>query len=207
MAKAISLFMNQIWGVDPWGGSLYPHKKQFCYSHVHKTLSRIDYFLIDNYLFPAVSNVEYTTIVTSDHAPLVLDLLFALLQKTHPPWRLNCTPLNDDRFRETISKVIDDLLITNNSNLTSPSLFWETLKAVVRGEIISYSARTNKMKKLKWEKLIESISELDRRLLVSPSPKLDKERQNLQMSYNLLSTQEIFLWTLWEGRTSSSTPD
>ena len=37
---------------------------------------------------------------------------------------------------------------------------------------------------------MESIAELDKKLSVSPSPELDKERQNLQMDYNLLSTQE-----------------
>lgn len=37
---------------------------------------------------------------------------------------------------------------------------------------------------------MESITELDGKLSVSPSPELDKERQNLQMNYNLLSTQK-----------------
>ena len=37
---------------------------------------------------------------------------------------------------------------------------------------------------------MESIAELDKKLSVSPSPELGKERQNLQMDYNLLSTQE-----------------
>lgn len=37
---------------------------------------------------------------------------------------------------------------------------------------------------------MESIAELDKKLSVSPSPELDKDRQNLQMNYNLLSTQE-----------------
>ena len=51
---------------------------------------------------------------------------------------------------------------------------------VVRGEIIFYSARLNKQKKLKQEQLMEHITELDRKQSVSPSPELDKERQNLQ---------------------------
>lgn len=91
---------------------------------------------------------------------------------------------------QTISRVIDDFLLTNKSSLTSPSLLWETLKAVIRGEIISYTARLNKMKKQNQDKLMGSIAELDKKLSISPSPELDKERQNLQMEYNLLSTQE-----------------
>ena len=170
IAKAISMFMDQIGGLDPWR-FLYPDKKQFSfYSQVHKTFSRIDYFYIDNYFLPVVDNIEYSTIVVSDHAPVLLDLSFSLLQKTRPPWRLNCTLLNDDDFCQTISKVIDDFLVTNKSNLISPSLLWETLKVVVRGEIISYSARLNKLKKQKQEQLMENITELDRKLSTSPSP-------------------------------------
>ena len=122
MAKAISSFMDHTGGVDPWR-FFFPDKKQFSfYSQVHKTFSRIDYFYIDNYFLPVVDNIEYSMIVISDHAPLLLDLLFTLLQKTRPPWRLNCTLLNDDDFCKTISKVIDDFLVTNKSNLVSPSL-------------------------------------------------------------------------------------
>lgn len=190
VAKAISTFMDQVGGLDPWR-FIYPDKKQFSfYSQVHKTFSRIDYFYIDNYFLPVVENIEYSTIVVSDHAPVLLDLSFTLLQKTRPPWRLNCTLLNNEDFCQTISKVIDDFLISNKSDLISPSLLWETLKVVVRGEIISYSARVNKLKKQKQEQLMKSITELDRKLSTSPSPELDKERQTLQMEYNLLSTQE-----------------
>lgn len=37
---------------------------------------------------------------------------------------------------------------------------------------------------------METITEFESRLSLSPSPELDKERQNLQMNYNLLPTQE-----------------
>ncbi len=39
---------------------------------------------------------------------------------------------------------------------------------------------------------MKSIMELDRKLSVSPSPELYKARQNLQMNYNLLSTQDEY---------------
>lgn len=108
MAKAFSSFMSRTGCVDPWL-FLYPEAKQFSfYSQVHKTFSRIDYFFIDSYLLSSVTYTEYSTIVISDHAPLLLDLSLTLLQKAHPPWKLNCSLLKDDRFCEMISKVIDD---------------------------------------------------------------------------------------------------
>lgn len=112
-------------------------------------------------------------------------------QTQHHPLKLRKCGYYIKSIVLTISKVIDDFLITNKSNLISPSLLWETLKVDVRGEIISYSAKLNKLKRLKQEQLMENITKLDEKLSVSPSPELDKERQNLQMNYNLLSTQEI----------------
>lgn len=85
MAKAFSSLMTHIGGVDPWR-FLNPDKKLFSfYSQVHTTFSRIDNFFIDNNLLPAVTHTEYSAKVISDHAPLLLDLSFKLLQKTHPP--------------------------------------------------------------------------------------------------------------------------
>jgi len=84
MAKAISSFMDQIGGVDPWR-FLYPDKKIFSfYSQVHKTFSRTDYCYIDNYFLPAVDSIEYSTIVVSDHAPLLLHLHLHSYKKHAP---------------------------------------------------------------------------------------------------------------------------
>lgn len=96
---------------------------------------------------------------------------------------LNCEFHSDDRFCETISKVIDDFLLSNKCDLITPSLLWETLKVVVRGEMISYSARQNKLQEQEQEKLREVGSQPS----VTSSPEFGQIRQNLQMNYNLLS--------------------
>lgn len=190
MAKAFTSFTEQIGGVDPWR-FLNPDKKQFSfYSPVHTSFSRIDYFFIDRNFLPAVTHTEYTAIVISDHAPLLLDLSFKLLQKTRPPWRLSGALLNDKAFKTIISIAIDDFLLNNNSDSISPSLLWETMKVVIRGEIISYSASLNTFKKHNQEQLLDNIKKLDDTISMSPSPELVKERQNLQMEYNLLTTHE-----------------
>jgi hypothetical protein len=40
---------------------------------------------------------------------------------------------------------------------TSPSLLWETFKAVLQGKIISYNAHYVKQRKLKHQGLVDSI--------------------------------------------------
>lgn len=190
MARALSTFMNEAGCIDPWR-FFYPHNKEFSYfSHVHHSYSRIDYFFMDKTLLPAVKSTEYSAIVESDHSPLLLDLCFSLNRTERPSWRLDPTLLADDSFCSLISTAIDNFLQTNRSDSISPSLLWETLKAVIRGEILSYTATRNKTRRRMQEQLIDSIRDLDRRYSISPSPELYKERLGLQTQYNLLSTDK-----------------
>ena len=157
MSQALCDFMDQTGCVDPWR-FFYPHKKEFSFfSHVHHTYSRIDYFFIDKTLLPSVKNVEYTAIVESDHAPVVLDLVFSQNLAQRNNWRLNTALLADKQFCEFVSKAIDEFLLFNRSDLISPSTLWETLKVVIRGKIISYSISRNKARKQREQELINSI--------------------------------------------------
>jgi hypothetical protein len=54
-------------------------------------------------------------------------------------WKLNNSLLNDNLVREEIKKEIKEFLKFNeNVNTTYPNL-WDTMKAVVRGKLISLS--------------------------------------------------------------------
>lgn len=119
------------------------------YSHVHLTYSRIDYFFLDRILLPSVKLCEYSAIVISAHAPLLLDLDLLPRGDRQPHWRLNTGLLSLEKFSNFISGK-SKLFIQNNnseSDSTSSSLLWETCKAVIRGEVISYSARECKLGK------------------------------------------------------------
>ena len=154
MAKLLTTFMDQIGSVDPWR-FLFPQNKSFSFfSPVHHSYSRIDYFFIDQTLLPYVKKAEYSTIIESDHAPVLLDLEFPLYKLECPPWKFDKHLLSDNAFCELISQKIDDFIESNKKDNISPSLLWETLKAVIRGEIISYSAKMNKMNRIKQEELI-----------------------------------------------------
>lgn len=197
MSLALSEFADQIGSVDPWR-FLYPHKKEFSYfSHVHHTYSRIDFFLIDKTLLPALKKVEYTAIVESDHAPVSLDLLFAQNLTQRSTWRLNTALLTDSHFCNLISKAIDDFMLFNKSDSISPSTLWETLKVVVRGEIISYTISRNKERKQREQDLISSIRSIDRQYSITPTPELYKERIALKTQYDLLSTERTERHHLW----------
>lgn len=64
----------------------------------------------------------------------------------------------------------------------SPSTVWESLKAYVRGQIISYCANKKRASTECIKKVADEILELDRRQSHSPSTDLIKKRLPLQSS-------------------------
>ncbi len=66
----------------------------------------------------------------------------------------------------------------------------QTLKAVLRGKIISYTAYINRTRKEQKEELLKSIADLDKRYAMAPTAELYKEKVEKQTEFNLLSTKE-----------------
>lgn len=88
-------------------------------------------------------------------------------------------------------------ILFNKSDSISPSTLWETLKVVIRGEIISYTISRNKERKQKEQELIASIRSIDQQYSATPTPELYKERVALKTRYDLLSTERTEKHQLW----------
>lgn len=191
MSRSFSFLADQTGCVDPWR-FLNPTAKEFSFfSNVHHVYSRIDYFFIDKALLSQVKSTEYSAIIISDHAPHILDLSFSQNLCRHAGgWKLNTGLLADKEFCDYISKNIDFFLETNKSDLVSPSLLWETFKAFIRGRIISFNAYWTKARKLKQQKLVDKILEIDRLNARSPNPVLETQRLKLQTEFDLLTTNK-----------------
>ena len=190
MSKTFSTFMNQCGCVDPWR-FLHPTVKKFSFfSHVHHLYTRIDYFFMDRVLLPSLVSANYSAITISDHAPVILDLTFKSKLRETRVWRLDVSMLSSDEFCTTISKAIDDFLMTNKNSETSPSLLWETLKANIRGVIISHTAYANKLCFARQRELLALIADIDEQYAITPTPELYKDRVVYQTEYNLLTTRD-----------------
>ena len=87
-----------------------------------------------------------------------------------------------------MSTNIDVFLETNRSDQVSPSLLWETLKAFIRGGIISFSAHLTKNRRLKQQELLDAILDIDRQQASTINPDLTTKRLQLQTEFDLLST-------------------
>ncbi|MBN3289039.1 LIN1 transcriptase, partial [Polypterus senegalus] len=189
-AKIITKFITDHNLSDPWR-FLNPNSRTYSfYSPVHHCYSRIDYFFIDNNFLPKIKSCKYDAIVISDHAPMILEL--KLLSPIHSPrrWRLNPLLLADENCTEFISKQIEFFLETNTSPEISAGILWETLKAFLRGQIISYLSHRNKSEAKKVAEIKSEITKIDEEHARLPSETLHKRRQALHSELNLLTTKE-----------------
>ncbi len=94
-----------------------------------------------------------------------------------------------------ISTVIDNFLATFEE--VSASNLWETFKVVIRGEIISYSSYSNKLKNAKLQQLIDSIAKVDSHVSLTPSEELKEMRVEFKGQYDQLSIERTPQYLLW----------
>uniref|UniRef100_A0A3Q1CLT5 Reverse transcriptase domain-containing protein n=1 Tax=Amphiprion ocellaris TaxID=80972 RepID=A0A3Q1CLT5_AMPOC len=191
--KVIHDYMKDF-GLDDVWRLKNPTKRDYTFfSPVHKTFSRIDFFLLNNSIAHKVTT-KIHPIIISDHAPISLSLQTDSIPKPPQTWRLNISLLKDPEFDRVIRSEWADFLKNNDSNDLSPSLLWETGKAVIRGKIISYSSYKKK-KDLQTEKEIEEkIKQLTENYAINPSDQLWSELQNAKLNLdNILSKKTEFL--------------
>ena len=108
----------------------------------------------------------------------------------HLNWNLNNRLLSSERFCTFISEKIEQFIQNNKTDSTSPSLLWEACKAVIRGEIISYSARECKQGRQRQNELMDAILQFDRQHPSPLSPTLQTERLKLQTEFDLITTNK-----------------
>lgn len=189
-AKAIQTFMEQYAISDPWR-FFNPGARQFSFfSPVHNTFSRIDMFLIDNKLLSSVKFCSYSPIVISDHATIILDLSLPGRSPSRAPWRFDSLLLSDDDFIKTINSQIDLFVATNVNMDTSAATIWETCKAFLRGEIISYSAHKRKVAREKSTALSKEISELQLKCTESPDADLCRDLLTKKNEFDILASDD-----------------
>ena len=176
--------------VDPWRFH-NPNSRQYSfYSHVHQTFSPIDYYFVDAKLMLKVTNVSYHPIIVSDHSPVSIDVLISPGPRYPTHWRLNTSLLSDDKFHKFITSAIDDFIALNQSDSEpiSKALPWESLKAYLRGHIISYSAHIRKLRMSTIQKLSSDLESVDQQLAAAPSDDLSK--RYVQTELDLITTNE-----------------
>lgn len=133
---------------DVWR-SLHQQERDFThYSATHRVHSRIDLFLMNNVDRHRVKYCSIGTADISDHNVIYLTFHIKNSRKT-TLWRLNTSILNKETVIKEIKEEINECIEDNKNSQVSPVIMWDTVKAIMRGKLISRTAYLNKMKRLK----------------------------------------------------------
>lgn len=186
----IKSFLSRCGISDVWR-DLNPTGREYSFfSHVHRVYTRIDYLLMDKRLLPQVRSCAYQSIVVSDHAPLLMSLLLPGVPRPSRRWRFNSTLLADDDFVKYIQQEVTFFLATNNTPQVSGLMVWDALKAYLRGQIISFTARKKAQSERERLKLTAGIADIDRQYALQPTPELYNRRVELKAKFDILTTHQ-----------------
>lgn len=125
--------------VDIWRRQYPTDRDNSFFSHVHKSYTRINYFLVEAKLTSNINYTQYHNTLISDHSPVSLELKLALPKQRHYR-RFNPWLLTDQEFIKYMATRLEEFLKTNDTGDVSDSTLWEALKVVMPGCIISFEA-------------------------------------------------------------------
>lgn len=175
-ARCINEFLQAYGMVDVWKYKNPTSRQYSFFSAAHQVYSRIDFIFIDKRMLPLLRTCEYTGIVISDHSPVLMTLCFPDNMPSQGMWRFNSGLLADEKFVDFLSNQIDYFFETNCTPGMTYCNLWETMKAFLRGQIISYSAGMRKIKMERINQIISRINDIDQEHSRSPTTALYKER-------------------------------
>lgn len=145
----LNAFINNYNLVDIWR-LFHPTERDYTFhSQVHNIYTRIDYFLVENKLISYVTNNKIHDILISDHSPVTFELDINNLTSLRPVWRMDPRLIKFGIVNDYLHKQLEIFFEKNDTPEVSSGLLWETLKAFLRGCVISYQGSRNKLHKAK----------------------------------------------------------
>ena len=158
-----------------------PSKKMFTRIQTQPyTATRLDFFLVSDNLYRNFKSADISQSIMSGHKFAIFFLDIELTKRGSGYWKINNSILNDNDYIKMIKQVINDFLITNTREYTSPHILWETLKCVIRGETIKFCALRKKNQNRKQHLLESKLNTMESLLNNCPT----KEKDNLISQIN-----------------------
>lgn len=180
--------------LDTWR-SLNPTGRAYSFfSPVHGTYSRIDYIFLDSKLIPLIKDITYHPILVSDHGPVSVDLdLATLANARRRNWRFDPTLLKEDFFLKKFEEHILTYIQENDNGEVNDMILWEGLKAVIRGQVISFTAAKRISEETEFRNIETKLQQLEQLYQVTPSIDLLGNITKLRSEYNYILNKRVCL--------------
>ena len=142
--RAIHLMMRDLGLVDIWR-LVHPRDREYTFiSGVHKTQSRLDYFLISKDLVQGTVDCTIGPIALTDHATVQLGLKLGAGVVKSNRWRMNVSLLQNDIFANALEEDLKMFFDTNIGSTERIGTVWEASKAYIRGKLIAQASKKKK---------------------------------------------------------------
>lgn len=188
--RKINALLTELGVLDLWR-NFYPSGRDYTfYSHPHDVYSRIDYFFVLKRDRHRIRDCDIGCIDLSDHAPLscTVDIID---NPGRTLWRLNTNILNNPRFKTQMREEIKRFLEENDNGEVDSTIVWDTLKAVIRGRIISFCAYEKKQKQLRLIDLNKKLKDLETQHKREQKTETLTRIKAIRNEINIIYTQEI----------------
>lgn len=160
-SRDLNLLIQKTGLFDVWRDLHASDKDYTHYSATHRVLSRIDFFLMNATDRYRVKECSIGTADLSDHNVIYLTIHLNDSQR-NTQWRLNISILNKETVVKEIRKEIKECVKDNMTDQVDPTIIWDTVKAVMRGKLISRTAYLKKLKWAKYDELQEKLRKLEK---------------------------------------------
>uniref|UniRef100_A0A3Q3B6N5 Reverse transcriptase domain-containing protein n=1 Tax=Kryptolebias marmoratus TaxID=37003 RepID=A0A3Q3B6N5_KRYMA len=189
-SKDLNILIREMGMFDVWR-DLHIKEKEFThYSSTHKVHSRIDLFLMNTIDRSKVKECLIGTSDISDHNIIYLSIGLSNRPRS-TLWRLNIGILNNEATTKEIRKEITECVKDNNNGQVNPTLVWDTVKAVMRGRLISKTAYLKKVKRLKYEELENTLRKLELKQQRTNNGELSEQIMKTKSNINDMILQEL----------------
>lgn len=174
--------------IDVWR-QIHPQTIDYSfYSNRHNSHTRIDFFLLSAHVAYRALESDYLPRILSDHSPLTLSIEMPEKMASMYRWRLNPTLLKKNDFCKFVRDQIKLFCETNCPSSPNSFILWDTLKAYLRGQIISYTKGLKKSYVAEVEELEKEILGLEKDFQKHRDKKIYSLLVKRKLKYNTLCT-------------------
>ena len=183
------LDLHDIWRIKN------PTLRSFTWSQSEPLIfSRLDYWLISNFLSDCVTEVDIIPAIKTDHSAIVIELQSTDDMARGPGiWKLNCSLLSDDGYVEEMNQLIPIWAQEGVADLSDSRSIWDWVKYNISKFSRKYSKEKSKQRRLDEEQLHREFHE------ASLSFQNDPSQENLAKLNVLKERTEKFYEKKVEG--------